>query len=108
MAPGCHLYVGTGKHPPFAVALPTTPVSEATGAFTTHAGLIIVGSERFILNGQTYRFGKAGDSYRLNFEGKRQPPMPFFMGYTMGLHLRGGNDETIRSIALERGAAPHQ
>jgi hypothetical protein len=66
-------------------------VNTETGAFTTLADLIIIRSERFSLNGQTYRLGKVGDDYALSFVGKTGP-IPYFMGHTFGLHLRGGND----------------
>lgn len=66
-------------------------VNTETGAFSTHADLRIVRSERFTLNGQTYRLGKVRDDYTLIFVGKTGP-IPYFMGHTFGLHLRGGSD----------------
>jgi hypothetical protein len=66
-------------------------LNTATNAFTAHFDCIITSSEPFTLNGKTYRLGKRGEPFTIDFSGhlnQNGPPSGFMAGFVTGLELQ--------------------
>lgn len=58
-----------------------------SGTFSVHTDITVTSSATFSLNGNKYRLGKAGDTFRIHFYGHSADtdiPSAWFGGYAVG------------------------
>jgi hypothetical protein len=66
-------------------------VNTVTGAFTAHFDCTVTSIESFTINDKSYRLGKLGQPFEIDFSGHlnaQAPPSGFMAGYITGLELR--------------------
>lgn len=66
-------------------------VNTATGAFTAHFDCIIDSSETFLIDEKSYRMGKSGDPFEIDFSGHlnpQAPPSGHMVGFITGLAVQ--------------------
>lgn len=66
-------------------------INTVTGAFTAHFDCTVASNEPFTINDTSYRLGKLGQPFEVNFSGhlnEQAPPSGFIAGYITGLELR--------------------